>query len=184
MDFAIWSLLVGALLIVMALGTSVLARLPLSTAMLYLLAGVAIGPLGLGLLWATPDRHTLLIERLTEVVVLVSLFTAGLKLSPPLNDRRWWLPLRLALTSMVLTVLAISAVGWLLLGLVLNIGLIDPLGFIPASVLLFACTARAFGSRRPLRDALIGFVLSAIAYFGFSELLGINIGAGFLGASD
>ncbi|WP_298923373.1 cation:proton antiporter [uncultured Ramlibacter sp.] len=120
MDFAIWSLLVGALLIVMALGTSVLARLPLSTAMLYLLAGVAIGPLGLGLLWATPDRHTLLIERLTEVVVLVSLFTAGLKLSPPLNDRRWWLPLRLALTSMVLTVLAISAVGWLLLGLPLG----------------------------------------------------------------
>lgn len=81
-------------------------------------------------------------------------------------------------------VLDLRGIGWLLLGLVLNVGLIDPLGFIPASVLLFACTARAFGSRRPLRDALIGFVLSAIAYFGFSELLGINIGAGVLGALD
>ncbi len=81
-------------------------------------------------------------------------------------------------------VLDLRGLGWLLLGLVLNVGLIDPLGFIPASVLLFACTARAFGSRRPARDALIGLVLSSVAYFGFAELLGINIGAGLLGAFD
>jgi putative tricarboxylic transport membrane protein len=74
------------------------------------------------------------------------------------------------------TVLDIRALGWLLLGLVLNIGLIGPLGFIPASTLLFACTARAFGSIRPGRDAIIGFVFAAIAYFGFAQLLGINIG--------
>lgn len=72
------------------------------------------------------------------------------------------------------------AFGWLLLGLVLNIGLIGPLGFIPASMLLFACTARAFGSRRILRDLLIGLVFAAIAYFGFAELLGIDIGGGLL----
>ncbi|MCW0233677.1 MAG: tripartite tricarboxylate transporter TctB family protein [Ferrovibrio sp.] len=74
----------------------------------------------------------------------------------------------------------LRAVGWLLLGLVLNIGLIGPLGFIPASVLLFACTARAFGSRRPGRDALIGLGFAAVAYFGFAQLLGINIGEGDL----
>ena len=72
------------------------------------------------------------------------------------------------------------AFGWLLLGLVLNIGLIGPLGFIPASMLLFACTARAFGSRRILRDLLIGLVFAAVAYFGFAELLGIDIGGGLL----
>ena len=72
------------------------------------------------------------------------------------------------------------AFGWLLLGLVLNIGLIGPLGFIPASMLLFACTARAFGSRRILRDLLIGLVFAAIAYFSFAELLGIDIGGGLL----
>ena len=53
---------------------------------------------------ADPRQHTVLLERLTEVVVLVSLFTAGLKLSPGLSDRRWLLPLRLALVSMVITV--------------------------------------------------------------------------------
>src|SRR5262245_26668898 len=55
-------------------------------------------------------------------------------------------------------VLDVRALGWLLLGLVLNIGLIGPLGFIIASTLLFVCTARAFGSTRPLRDAAIGLV--------------------------
>jgi len=69
---------------------------------------------------------------------------------------------------------------WLGLGLVLNAGLIEWLGFIPASCLLFICTARAFGSRKWLRDLGIGFVFAAIAYFGFGKLLGINIGAGLL----
>lgn len=73
------------------------------------------------------------------------------------------------------------ALGWLLFGLLLNVGLIGPLGFMPASALLFACTARAFGSRRPARDLAIGFCFAAIAYFGFAKLLGINIGAGLLG---
>ena len=36
--------------------------------------------------------------------------------------------------------------GWLVLGLLLNVGLIEYAGFIVASTLLFVCTARAFGS--------------------------------------
>lgn len=70
--------------------------------------------------------------------------------------------------------------GWLLAGLVLNVGLIGPLGFIPASMLLFACTARAFGSRHVGRDLAIGAAFAALAYFGFAGLLGINMGAGLL----
>ncbi len=115
MDFAVWALIVGVLLIVMALSGTVLARLPLSASMFYLMAGLAVGPWGLGLLWADPGRHTVLLERLSEVVVLVSLFTAGLKLSPGLRDRRWLLPLRLALTSMAITVILIAAAAYLFL---------------------------------------------------------------------
>lgn len=120
MQFTLWALLVGVLLIVMALSTTVLARLPLSTAMLYLGVGLAVSPLGLALMQATPFSNTLLLERLTEVVVLVSLFTAGLKLSLGLKNRRWFLPLRLATTSMVVTVGAITAIGYFLLGLPLG----------------------------------------------------------------
>ena len=117
MEFAIWSTLVGVLLIVMALSATVLARLPLSTALLYLLIGVAVSPLGFGLVSAGPHEHTVLLEHMTEIVVVVSLFTAGLKLSAGLTDRSWLLPLRLALTSMVMTVTAIAVVGHFLLNL-------------------------------------------------------------------
>ena len=56
-DFALWSAIVGLLLVVMALSDSVLARLPLSTSMLYLLVGVAVSPLWLGLASLTPTSH-------------------------------------------------------------------------------------------------------------------------------
>jgi len=116
MEFASWSIVVGALLIVMALSGTVLSRLPLSTSMLYLLAGLAVGPWWLNLMSPDPHEHTVLLERLTEVVVLVSLFTAGLKLSPGLGDRRWLLPLRLAIISMIVTVLGVAAAAHFLLG--------------------------------------------------------------------
>ena len=41
MEIAAWAAVAGLLLIVMALGDSLLARLPLSTSMLYLAFGVA-----------------------------------------------------------------------------------------------------------------------------------------------
>jgi len=116
MEFASWSIVVGVLLIVMALSGTVLDRLPLSTSMLYLLAGLAVGPFWLNLMSPDPHQHTVLLERLTEVVVLVSLFTAGLKLSPGLGDRRWLLPLRLAIISMTVTVLGVAAAAHFLLG--------------------------------------------------------------------
>ncbi len=67
--------------------------------------------------------------------------------------------------------------GWLLLGLAANVALIGPLGFTIASSLLFVCTARGFGSRRPLRDAAIALVFCALAYAGFDWGLGMRIGA-------
>lgn len=120
MEFALWSLIVGTLLILMALSATVLKRLPLSTAMLYLGVGLGVSPLALGLLPADPLEHAVLLERIAEVVVLLSLFTAGLKLSPGLRDRRWRLPVRLALTSMVITVALVAFVAFLLTDLPLG----------------------------------------------------------------
>jgi len=120
MTFALWLVLGGTLLLLMALGGSMLSRMPVSTSMLYLLAGLAVGPLGLAL--AAPDlfAQARWLEHLTEVVVLLSLFTSGLKMSVGLRDRRWFPPLRLALLSMAATVLLIAAAGVWLLGLPLG----------------------------------------------------------------
>jgi dephospho-CoA kinase len=107
-----------------------LKRLPLSSAQFYVLAGVGLGPLGLGLLVVHPIAQAALLERLAEVAVILSLFAAGLKLRTPLTDGRWRLPLRLATLSMTATVGLIAAAGVFLLGL--------PLG---AAVLLGAVLA-------------------------------------------
>ena len=117
MDAILWYIVVGVLLVAMALSDSVLRRLPLSTAMLYLVGGAALGPLGLGLLAVDPVEHAELLERVTEIVVIVSLFAAGLKLRAPLTERRWVVPVALAFGSMALTVGMITLVGWLALGL-------------------------------------------------------------------
>ena len=120
MDFAPWSAVIGLLLIVMALSDTVLARLPLSSSMLYLAAGAAASPLWLGWSHLSPATHTLVLERMAEVVVLLSLFGSGLKMSVGLTDGRWLLPLRLAVGSMLITVGLIAAVGVAWLGLSLG----------------------------------------------------------------
>src|SRR4029450_13017179 len=98
-----WFPLVGALLVAMAFGSSVVRRLPLSPAMLYLAVGFAIGPGGAR--WIDVDivGDAAIIELLAEIAVLVTLFSVGMRLRLPNHWRSWWLPLRLATLGMVLT---------------------------------------------------------------------------------
>lgn len=120
MSIATWSLVVGVLLITMVLVGTLLGRLPLSTAMIYLGLGFLLGPGGLGAIDPDPFRHAATLEVATEVALVISLFAAGLKLGVPLRDRRWILPLRLAFPVMAITVGLIAAVGVWGLGLPLS----------------------------------------------------------------
>jgi NhaP-type Na+/H+ or K+/H+ antiporter len=114
-NFTLWYIIVGFLLVAVALAGTMLKRLPLTASLLYLLVGVGLGPWGLGLIRIDPVEQSALLERVTEVAVIVSLFTAGLKLRRPLHDPLWWLPVRLASVSMTITVALIAAAGvWLL----------------------------------------------------------------------
>jgi len=117
MVFTLWCILIGVLLIAMTMGGSFIARLPLSAAMLYLAVGYGIGPAGLGLVTLHPLHDAALLERLTEIAVLISLFTVGFKLELPLSDARWGIPVRLASVSMWITMAAIAALGVFALGL-------------------------------------------------------------------
>ena len=115
-----WFLLSGVLLVFMALGGTMLRRLPITTAIIYLGVGMALGPVGAGALSISLPSGSVLLEHVTEIAVVISLFTVGLKLRVPLGDTRWWVPLRLASLSMVLTVGLVAAAGVLLLGLPLG----------------------------------------------------------------
>lgn len=72
------------------------------------------------------------------------------------------------------------ALGWVLAGLGLNVLTIGPLGFTLASILLFVCVTRGFGSTKMPRDAAIGAAFALIAYLGFAKTLNINIGSGII----
>ncbi|HZH04023.1 MAG TPA: cation:proton antiporter [Myxococcaceae bacterium] len=123
-----WFVLIGVLLILMALSATVLKRLPLSTSLVYLGVGYGAGRLGASSLPPLTEAH--LLERLTEVAVIVSLFSCGLKLRLPFGNPGWSLPLRLAFGAMGVTVALLTLAGMWTLGL--------PLG---AAVLLGAVLA-------------------------------------------
>lgn len=72
------------------------------------------------------------------------------------------------------------ALLWVVAGLALNVLLIDRVGFTLASIVLFVCVTRGFGSRRILLNAAIAAVFALVAYFGFAKTLGINIGGGLV----
>ena len=129
-DGAVWYLVAGAIFFAMALAGSALRPLPLTASIFYLAAGGALGPAGAGLLVLDVVRHSAVLERLTEAAVIVSLFTAGLKLRVPWRDPRWRLPVALASLSMAVTVGLVALAGVTLLAL--------PLG---AAVLLGAVLA-------------------------------------------
>jgi putative tricarboxylic transport membrane protein len=69
---------------------------------------------------------------------------------------------------------------WMLGGLAANVALIDVIGFILSSTVLFIFTARAFSSRQLVRDAIIGFLLAFVSYVGFDRVLGYKIGTGLI----
>jgi sodium/hydrogen antiporter len=114
MDIYILALLViGLLLLVVTLGSGWISRLPLSFALIYLLVGIFLGPYGVNLIQIRPNAEFL--ERLTEFVVIVSLFSCGLKMNRNLYLGAWRSTVRLIGFLMPISIFAIAAVGhWLL----------------------------------------------------------------------
>src|ERR687898_800480 len=176
-----WFIVVGALLILMALSGSVLKRLPLSTSMLYLGAGVLIGPLALNLTRFDPIAESAIIERITEVAVIVSLFSAGLKLRVPLRDSLWRLPVTLASWSMMLTVGLIALVGVLVLGLPLGAAILLGAVLAPTDPVL-ASDVQVTGPRDQDR---LRFSLTGEASFNDGTAFPfVMLGLGLLGLHD
>lgn len=130
----VWFVITGALLIGFALAGTVLKRMPVTPAMFYLAAGAWLGPWGAGLLQLDPFDDAEVLERLTEVAVIISLFTAGLKLRLPWPDRRWQVAMLLAGVAMILTIAGIAAFA-------VAIGLALPVALLPVALLLGAILA-------------------------------------------
>src|SRR5688572_25271193 len=124
MTFESGFVLLGILLIAVAVVASFLRRLPMSETMIYLAAGLIVGPAGFGVLFLDARQHAEVLHRLAEVAVLVSLFAAGLKLRGSLRERRWRIPIRLALVSMIVTVGLIAGLAMLVFEVPIGIAIL------------------------------------------------------------
>lgn len=122
--FTAWYVIAGVLLIGMALAGTVLKRLPLTAAMFYLTFGAVLGPWGMGLLRVNAIDDASWLERLTELAVIISLFTAGLKLRLPASDRRWRAAILLATVAMMLTIGGIVGFAVVVVGLPIGMALL------------------------------------------------------------
>ena len=92
------------------------------------MAGYLLGPEVSGLMRLQLGDDAVLLERMTEVAVLISLFAVGLRLRVSLSDRLWRAPLLLATLAMFLTVAALWAFG-------LGLGLASGAALLLAAVL-------------------------------------------------
>ena len=124
MTDAQWFILIGSLLLVMGMSTTLLKRLPVTTAIIYLAVGLVVGPSALNLFHFNPLKESALLEIMTEIAVLISLFSAGVKMPAPFSLARWRAPIVLATVSMALTVAMIAAFSYYVLGLPLGAGVL------------------------------------------------------------
>lgn len=124
MTNALWFLLLGGLLLARGLTASVLTRLPVTPAIIYLAAGLLVGPTVFNVLHFNPLKQSALLEVLTEVAVLISLFSAGVKMPVPVSFARWRTPILLASLSMAASVGLVAAFAYYVLGLPLGAGVL------------------------------------------------------------
>jgi len=130
MSFLTWTALISGVLLLMALASSYVRDLPITTSALYLAVGLVIGPIGFDVVSLDVIEEARYVERITEVAVIVALFVGGLKLRLSWRDPAWYAAFVLAGPVMILTILGIAVVA--------HVGLDLPVG---ASLLLGAVLA-------------------------------------------
>lgn len=104
---------IGILIALVAWLPLLLRRLPLSLPIVCVALGAGLFSIpGLG--WdPLPFRYPALTERLTEIVAIVALMGAGLKIDRVFDWRRWGVTWRLLGIAMPLSIAAIAGLGWL-----------------------------------------------------------------------
>lgn len=112
-------LFIGLLLLLVTLGSGWISRLPLSFALIYLVVGILVGPYGLGLIKLRQGDafNAEVLERITELVVIVSVFGCGLKILRPLSFKAWDITTRLIVFLMPISIYGLALIGKLFLGM-------------------------------------------------------------------
>jgi sodium/hydrogen antiporter len=111
---------VGAALLLTAIGKPFLDRFNLNTTFVYLAVGLFGGPLVLDLAPKDPLLATPVLERLTELGVIISLIVIGIRIGRPFRWSAWRSTVRLIMIVMPVSIALVAASGYWLLGLALG----------------------------------------------------------------
>ncbi|WP_242921362.1 cation:proton antiporter [Pontibacter liquoris] len=109
--------LVGLAAMSMAWVPALLKRTFISYPILYLLVGVGIYMLPFDLPRPDPVWQEGYVVRFTELSVIISLMSTGLKIRRKVSLRNWRVPLRLVSITMLLCIGALALLGWGVLGM-------------------------------------------------------------------
>lgn len=111
MNFPSWIALAGVVLLIMAFSAAYVRRLPVTSSAIYLALGLILGPAGMGVIHVDFSSESTVVEHLTEIAVIISLFVGGLNLRLPLNHLAWRAAYRLAGPLMLASILGVAILG-------------------------------------------------------------------------
>lgn len=107
-----------------ALAPVLLKRIPVSLPMLQVSFGLLMGYFWTSLPFLNPVENGFLVEKICELVVLVSLVGAGIKIDTPLKYKNWRPTLRLLLVTMPICIVIMAALGYYVFSLSLAASLL------------------------------------------------------------
>ncbi|WP_352337912.1 cation:proton antiporter [Psychrobacter sp. 16-MNA-CIBAN-0192] len=123
-NYNLFLLICGIAFLFGALFPLMFKRLPISLPMLQVSFGMIMGYWWTTLSFLDPINNGFLIEKLTEIVVLVSLVGAGIKIDTPLTWQLWRPTARLLLITMPIGIFAMAVLGYYAFGLSLGAALL------------------------------------------------------------
>jgi NhaP-type Na+/H+ or K+/H+ antiporter len=174
----------GIIVLLVAWLPLALEKLPLSLAIICVLIGVGLFAPGILAFVPSPRLYDTITEKLTELVVLVALMGAGLKLDRPISLKGWRVTWRLLAICMPLSIAGVAALGHYGLGFPLAMALLFGAAMAPTDPVLASDVQTgppksgennevrfALTSEAGLNDGLaFPFVLLAIAFAGAAQL--------------
>ena len=107
----------GCLVLLTAWLPMLLSEAPLSLPIACVAIGAAVSALPIGISLPHPSVNLSIVERLTELIVIIALMGAGLKIDRRIAWRSWIITWRLLGIAMPLTILAFALLGQAILGL-------------------------------------------------------------------
>ncbi|WP_201584933.1 cation:proton antiporter [Psychrobacter jeotgali] len=107
----------GVTFLLGALFPLVFKRSPISLPMMQISFGVMLGYWWTSLVFLRPLDDGLIIEKLTEILVLISLVSAGIKIDTPWSWQTWRPTARLLLITMPVCIFAMAVLGYYTFGL-------------------------------------------------------------------